>query len=135
MIGALPAFVPLHHADIYRNYLYSKLRGWIDAIPGHAARPLICHCLCCSGKNLFSDQKFLPKILPAVTATVQEVALQEGFSEFVFLFVREHEEALRSALTESGFRSVFLSSAAILENRFRSFDDYLHTLSRNGKGT
>ncbi len=135
LVGVIPAFVPLKNDDIYRNFLYGRLHAWIPRLSGCGARPLICYGLGASGKNLLSDQEFIPAIIPPLIAAVRDLRSQENISDLVFLFVRENEADIIETLETCGFSKVFLSAAAILQNRFDTFDDYLRSLSRNGKNS
>lgn len=132
LIGALPVLIPMSSGNIYQNYLYGKLRPMIDKTPVKTRKLLLCYSPASSGSNFWSDQPFLSNGMSAYIDSLDELAQQEGVSEIVFMFLRGHEIDILERLTARGYNKIFLSAAAVLENRFNSFDGYLHSLTRNG---
>lgn len=132
LVGALPAVMPMSVGNIYRNYLYGKLRPMIDKTLVKTRKRLLCYSPASSGSNFLSDQPFLSNALSAYIDFLDELAQEEGVSEIVFMFLRGHEAGILERLTARGYNKIFLSAAAVLENRFDSFDAYLHSLTRNG---
>jgi predicted N-acyltransferase len=132
----LPTFVPKTINNAYDIRYWGRLRKINHIFPLLHKRSLLCFSpdtLCSAG--FFSSNRLEKTVLHEILLILDDIAKEKSLSDIVFMYVLEENVEEMESLTSYGYQKVYLNSPGILKSTFQTFDEYIRSLSPNGRST